>query len=97
VGQFVPLGVGRTVSEVAQELACDWPTVNVAVTTYGEALLEADHKRLNRTRAIGLGETSFVRFSRRRQNYATTAAPRTSSGASHVCGASSVYCTGSSA
>jgi transposase len=70
----VQVGAGRTVSEVAQELACDWHTVNDAVTTYGEALLEADHKRLNGTSAIGLDETSFVRFSRRRQNYATTVA-----------------------
>jgi transposase len=34
--------------------------VNDAVTTYGEALLEADKKRLNRTSAVGLDETSFV-------------------------------------
>ena len=31
------VGGGRTVSEVAAELACDWHTVNDAVTTYGEA------------------------------------------------------------
>jgi len=69
----VQVGTGRTVSEVAGELACDWHTVNDAVTTYGKALLEADRKRLNRTTAIGLDETSFVR-SANRTGYATTVA-----------------------
>jgi transposase len=68
------IGDGRTVKEVAGELDCDWHTVNDAVTTYGEALLEADRKRLNRTSAIGLDETSFVRLSGRRTDYATTVA-----------------------
>jgi transposase len=57
----VQVGGGRTVSEVAAELACDWHTVNDAVTTYGAALLAADRKRLNKTSAIGLDETSFLR------------------------------------
>jgi transposase len=35
--------------------------VNDAVTVYGAALLAADRKRLTKTRAIGLDETSFVR------------------------------------
>ena len=39
-------GTGRTVSEVASELDCDWHTVNDAVTTYGAALLAAGRKRL---------------------------------------------------
>jgi transposase len=60
------------VSEVAGELNCDWHTVNDAVTTYGGALLAADRKRLNRTIAIGLDETSFVRLAGRHTNYATT-------------------------
>ena len=69
------VGGGRTVSEVAAELACDWHTVNDAVITYGEALLAADRKRLNKTTAIGLDETSFVRLSTRVQtDYATTVA-----------------------
>ena len=69
----VQVGGGRTVSEVAAELACDWHTVNDAVCTYGEALLAADRKRLNKTTAIGLDETSFVRLSSRVQtDYATT-------------------------
>ena len=69
------VGGGRTVSEVAAELDCDWHTVNDAVTTYGEALLKADRKRLNRTTAIGLDETSFVRLgSKGYRDYATTVA-----------------------
>jgi len=71
----VQVGGGRTVSEVAAELACDWHTVNDAVCTYGEALLAADRKRLNKTTAIGLDETSFVRLgSRIHTDYATTVA-----------------------
>ncbi len=70
----VQVGEGRTVKEVADELACDWHTVNDAVTTYGTALLEADRKRLNQTTAIGLDETSFVRLNSRHTDYATTVA-----------------------
>ncbi len=68
----VQVGTGRTVLEVAKELSCDWHTVNDAVTTYGEALLEADRKRLNRTSAIGLDETSFVKLGGHHTAYATT-------------------------
>jgi transposase len=68
----VQVGTGRTVSEVAAELNCDWHTVNHAVTTYGRALMAADRKRLNRTVAIGLDETNFVRRSNQRTSYATT-------------------------
>ncbi len=71
----VQVGTGRTVLEVASELACDWHTVNDAVTTYGSALLEADRKRLNKTTAIGLDETSFVKLDTKRQrDFATTVA-----------------------
>ena len=71
----VQVGGGRTVSEVAAELSCDWHTVNDAVVTYGEALLEADRKRLNQTSAIGLDETSFVRLGPKKQtSYVTTVA-----------------------
>jgi transposase len=66
------VGTGRTVKEVATELSCDWHTVNDAVTTYGTALLEADKKRLNRTTALGLDETSFVRLGGHHTSYATT-------------------------
>jgi transposase len=69
------VGGGRTVLEVADELACDWHTVNDAVCTYGTALLEADRKRMNRTSAIGLDETSFVRLGTKAHTaYATTVA-----------------------
>jgi transposase len=68
----VQVGTGRTVKEVAAELSCDWHTVNDAVTTYGSALLAADRKRLNKTIAIGLDETSFVRLSDQHTSYATT-------------------------
>jgi len=66
------VGTGRTVAEVAGELDCDWHTVNDAVTVYGSALLAADRKRLNRTTAIGLDETSFVRLAHAHTSYATT-------------------------
>ncbi len=66
------VGRGRTVKEVANELGCDWHTVNDAVTTYGTALLEADKRRLNQTRAIGLDETSFVRLGGHHTHYVTT-------------------------
>src|SRR5579859_1292596 len=52
----VQVGTGRTVSEVAGELACDWHTVNDTVTTYGKALLQADRKRLNKCSLLELGD-----------------------------------------
>ena len=71
----VQVGGGRTVLEVADELACDWHTVNDAVITYGGALLEADRKRLNQTSAIGLDETSFVKLGNQiHTSFATTVA-----------------------
>ena len=71
----VQVGTGRTVSEVAAELSCDWHTVNDAVTTYGAALLAADRRRLNKTTAIGLDETAFVRRGRyRHTSFVTTVA-----------------------
>jgi transposase len=71
----VQVGTGRTVKEVAGELDCDWHTVNDAVTTYGKALLEADRKRLNKTSAIGLDETGFVKQGAKAyRDYATTVA-----------------------
>jgi transposase len=66
------VGTGRSVIEVARELSCDWHTVNDAVTTYGQALLAADKKRLTKTSAIGLDETNFVRLKDQRTSYATT-------------------------
>ena len=71
----VQVGTGRTVSDVAGELGCDWHTVNDAVTIYGGALLKADRKRLTVTTAIGLDETSFVKLAGQRMtSYVTTVA-----------------------
>ncbi len=66
------VGTGRTVLEVATELDCDWHTVNDAVSTYGKALLDADRKRMNKTSAIGLDETAFVKAKHKLKDYATT-------------------------
>jgi hypothetical protein len=44
--------------EIAEVPACDWHTIDDACIC-GEALLDADRKRMNRTRAMGLDETSF--------------------------------------
>jgi len=71
----VQVGIGRTVAQVAGELDCDWHTVNDAVTTDGRALLAADKKRPNKTTAIGLDKTSFVRLgTSHARDYATTVA-----------------------
>ena len=63
-GRWVTVQVGRdgrTVSEVARELACDWHTVNDTVLSYGRALLEADTGRVGEVAALGLDETLFAR------------------------------------
>ncbi len=51
---------GRTVSEVAKDLWCDWHTVNRAVIGYGLALID-DPDRIGPVAVLGLDETSFVR------------------------------------
>lgn len=64
---------GRAVSEVADELGCDWHTVNDAVVTYGEALLGADTERVGTVEALGLDKTLFVRLGRfRSQHWCTS-------------------------
>lgn len=69
------VGMGRTVSEVAKELRCDWKVVNKAVLIYGEALLDADRKRLKMTTTMGLDETLFVRLGKyRKRQFCTTVA-----------------------
>ena len=71
----VQVGGGRTVSEMAAELSCDWHTVNDAVSTYGEALLGGGPQTAEPTRAIGLDETSFVKSCDQvHADYATTVA-----------------------
>lgn len=53
--------LGRSVNEIADELGCDWHTVNDAVIGYGEALLEADVDRVGDVDALGLDESLFNR------------------------------------
>jgi len=62
---------GRSVSEVADDLACDWHTVNHAVIGYGTALIE-DPDRIGEPDAVGLDETLYVREGEyRRQCWST--------------------------
>ena len=69
------VGKGRTVTEVAEELGCDWGVVNRAVGIYGAALLQADKKRLGTTTAMGFDETLFMRQGRyRTKTWCTTVA-----------------------
>jgi transposase len=64
---------GRTVSEVARELGCDWHTVNDAVVAYGEALLDADVDRIGQVTALGMDETLFARVGKwRTQSWSTS-------------------------
>jgi len=51
---------GRSVSEVAFDLGCDWHTVMDAVAFYGQILI-ADPHRFGAVTALGLDETLFVR------------------------------------
>ena len=52
---------GRSVSGVADDLACDWHTVNDAVIAYGTALVDDDPERIGEPEAVGLDETLYVR------------------------------------
>lgn len=52
---------GRSVSEVADDLGCDWHTVMDAVIHYGTPLIEDPH-RIGSVTAIGLDEVLFCRF-----------------------------------
>jgi transposase len=63
-GRFATKAVGqagRSVNEVAEELGCDWHTVNDAVLAYGTALIEHP-ERFDDVTALGLDETAFVRL-----------------------------------
>ena len=55
---------GRSVSDVASELGCDWHTVNDAVMAWGQALLDADTARVGDVSALGLDETLYKREGR---------------------------------
>jgi transposase len=64
---------GRSVSEVAKELGCDWHTVNDALLSYGEALVDDDPTRFEVVEALGLDEVLFVREGDyRRQHFSTS-------------------------
>lgn len=55
---------GRTVVEVAEDLGCDWHTVNQAVVAFGQALV--DHpERFGDVQALGLDEHLMVRTGER--------------------------------
>ena len=56
-------GLWRRVSAVAEELGCDWHTVNSEVIRWGDALLEADIDRFGAVEAVGV-ETLFWREGR---------------------------------
>lgn len=51
---------GRSVSEVATDLGCDWHTVMDAVTFHGRALID-DPNRIGAVTAVGLDEVLFCR------------------------------------
>ena len=66
-GAWATTAVGRdarAVTDVANELGCDWHTVNKAVLAWGEALLAADCDRVGSVEALGLDETLFGREGR---------------------------------
>lgn len=54
-------GGDRSITDIADELGCDWHTIMEAVRRYGEALLAADTDRCTGVEALGLDETLFVR------------------------------------
>lgn len=62
---------GRSVSEVAADLGCDWHTVMDAVVLFGEPLID-DPERFGEVTAVGLDETLFARVGEfRRQLWST--------------------------
>src|SRR4051794_12346650 len=67
-GRWATLQVGRhgrSVAEVARDLAADWHTVNDAVIAYGSVLVD-DPDRFGDVDAVGLDETLCVRLGRYR-------------------------------
>jgi hypothetical protein len=56
--------LGSTVSEVADELGCDWHTVNDTVVAYGQARVDDDPDPIGEVTALGLDEALFVRQGR---------------------------------
>jgi transposase len=74
-GRWATLQVGlggRSVSEVARDLGCDWHTVNDAVIAYGTPLVD-DPGRFATVLAVGLDETLFCRRGpRHRKEFCTS-------------------------
>ena len=62
---------GRSVSSVADELGCDWHTINDAVVAYGEVLVD-DPSRIGEVISLGLDESLFVKQGEFRQQIWTT-------------------------
>ena len=54
---------GCTGNEVAQDLGCDWHTVNDAVIGYSSVLVD-DDDRISDVEALEFDETPFCRLSR---------------------------------
>ena len=75
-GRWVTEQVGRfsrAVNELADELGCDWHTVNDTMIAYGTALVDDDPDRVGETDAVGIDEVLFVRLGPwRTQNWATS-------------------------
>jgi transposase len=73
-GRWVTVQVGRhgrSVTEVADDLDCDWHTVNDAVVAYGQRLVD-DEARIGPVDALGLDETLFVKRGRWREKQWST-------------------------
>ena len=69
------VGKGRSIAELAAELRCGWSVVEEAMSIYGQALLDADRRRVGTCEAVGLDETLFVRQGPKRiRKYCTTIA-----------------------
>lgn len=63
---------GRTINEVANELATDWHTINATVHAFGAPLID-DPDRIGKVTALGLDETLFYRRGRwKTQQWATS-------------------------
>lgn len=74
-------GPGRTSRQDggrgARDLDCDCHTINDTVLAYGQALLNADTKRIGQVMALGLDETLLCRQGRwRTQAWATSIVDR---------------------
>jgi transposase len=62
---------GRTVSEVAKDLGCDWHTVNDTVIAYGARLVD-DPARIGQVTALGLDEVLFAKRGKWRTKHWST-------------------------